>query len=122
MKVYKLSFGSVIILAPNLAEVIINEGVIIDELNVDEYHDFLLTNLDAPPFSLLVNKKHSYTYTFEAQKIIGKLKGIKNTAVVTSTTGALMSTEMLMHINSDVRDSVKIFNNREEALAYLKKE
>ena len=61
MKVYKLSFGSVIILAPNLAEVIINEGVIIDELNVDEYHDFLLTNLDAP-FSLLVNKKHSYTY------------------------------------------------------------
>ena len=121
MKVYKLSFGSVTILAPNLAEVVINEGVIMDELNIDEYHDFLLTNLDAP-FSLLVNKKHAYTYTFEAQKIIGKLKGIKTTAVVTSTTGALMSTEMLMHINNDVRDTVKIFKSREEALAYLKKE
>ncbi|WP_159019429.1 hypothetical protein [Algibacter sp. L3A6] len=121
MKVYKLSFGSVTIFSPNLAEVIINEGVIMDELNIDEYHDFLLTNLDAP-FSLLVNKKHAYTYTFEAQKIIGKLKGIKTTAVVTSTPGALMSTEMLMHINSAVRDSVKIFNSREEALAYLKKE
>ncbi|WP_405292209.1 hypothetical protein [Algibacter sp. Ld11] len=121
MKVYKLSFGSVIIINPNLAEVIINEGEVIDALKVDEYHDFLLSNLKAP-FSLLINKKYSYTYTFEAQKIIGGLNEIETMAVVPSSTGGLMSTEMLLHMNANLEGAVKIFITRDEALAYLKKE
>ncbi|MFD2725516.1 hypothetical protein [Hyunsoonleella rubra] len=63
MKEYKLSFGTIIVLKDNLAEVIINEGVVMNEVMVDIYHDFLLSYLKAP-FSLLINKKNSYSYTF----------------------------------------------------------
>ena len=66
MDIHKFNFGSIIILHDNVAEVIINEGVELTLEMINEYHDFLLTNLSSP-FFLLVNKIHSYTYSFEAQ-------------------------------------------------------
>lgn len=66
MSSHRLSFGIINILKNNLAEVIVDEGIVMDVVMIDEYHDFLLNTLDAP-FALLVNKKHSYTYTFSAQ-------------------------------------------------------
>ena len=72
MKIHVLSFCTIIIINPQLAEVIVAEGEIVDEAKVAEYHYFLLDNLFVP-FSLLINKIHPYTYTFEAQKNIGQL-------------------------------------------------
>lgn len=40
MKQYKLSFATINILRDNLAEVIVNEGVVMNEIMVDLYHDF----------------------------------------------------------------------------------
>tara|TARA_R110002050_G_scaffold80801_4_gene172821 strand:+ start:2036 stop:2293 length:258 start_codon:yes stop_codon:yes gene_type:complete len=57
MKSHRLSFGEIIILKDNLAEVIINEGVLMDIKIVEDYHQFLLTHLKAP-FSLLINKRY----------------------------------------------------------------
>ena len=66
MSKYKLSFGEIIILKPNLAEVIVDNDVEMDLEMVGEYHEFLLSKL-GHPFNLLINKVHQYTYTFEAQ-------------------------------------------------------
>ena len=44
MESYKLSFGVINILRNNLGEVIVNDGIVMDEVMVDEYHDFLLNN------------------------------------------------------------------------------
>ncbi|GAA4893525.1 hypothetical protein GCM10023311_17620 [Flaviramulus aquimarinus] len=118
---YKLSFGTIKILQNNLAEVIVNDGLVMDLVHVDEYHDFLLTNLDAP-FFLLINKKHSYSYTFEAQKVIGNLKEIKALAVVVGTNGGLMSTETLINMNKDDNWNIELFQKRDEALVWLEKE
>jgi len=118
MKNYKLTFGTISIINSRLAEVIVDDGIVFDEVMVDEYHDFLLTNLDAP-FSLLINKKHSYSYTFEAQKTIVNLKQIKAMAVYVGSSGALMSTETLIKMNENNNWNIMIFMKREEALDWL---
>mgnify|MGYP000339053195 CR=1 FL=1 len=81
-----------------MAEVIVDEGIEINEALVNEFHDFLLQKL-AAPFSLLINRKNSYSYTFKAQMAIGKLDEIKAMAVVADTSGGYMSTETLININ-----------------------
>lgn len=118
MKSYELPFATIIVLRNDLAEVIINEGVVMDELMVDMYHDFLLTHLKAP-FALLVNKKHSYSYTFEAQKTIASLKEISHIAVVVATHGALMSTETLININGSNKWNIRLFQERDLALNWV---
>jgi hypothetical protein len=121
MKSYKLSFGTIIITKENLAEVIINDGVVMDELMVDTYHDFLLSNLKHP-FSLLINKKHSYSYTFNAQKTIVNLKEINAMAVLYHNSGGLMSTETLINLNKNNNWNIQLFQSRDKALNWLEKQ
>ncbi|WP_100616185.1 hypothetical protein [Confluentibacter citreus] len=118
MKSYRLSFATILLLEKNLAEVIIDEGTIMDEIMVDEYHDFLLNNLSAP-FSLIINKKHCYSYTFEAQKTICNLKEIHLIAVVVTTNGALMSTQTLIKINEKNNWNIELFQERDLALEWI---
>ena len=121
MKSHQLSFGKIIILKPNLAEVIINEEVLMDLKMVDEYHTFLLTHLEAP-FSLLVNKKFSYAYTYKAQKTIATLKEIKAMSVVVEDFNAKISTNFLIGINKEHNWNIKTFRLRDEALEWLENE
>lgn len=118
MKSCKLSFGTINILRDNLAEIVVDEGVVMDEFLVDELHDFLQSSTK-PPRLVLVNKKHSYSYTFKAQITIMRLTEIKAIAVTHNSSGALMSTETLMSVNQDLRSKVKMFRSREEALSWL---
>ena len=118
MEIHTLSFCNVIIINSQLAEVIVTEGEVIDLDKVAEYHNFILDKLSSP-FSLLINKIHAYTYTFEAQKHIGQLKEIKALAIVAPTSGALMSTKILLHINGEVQHIIKLFKIRDEALDWL---
>ncbi|WP_298346287.1 hypothetical protein [uncultured Algibacter sp.] len=118
MSSHKLSFGTINILKNNLAEVIVDEGVVMDEVMIDEYHDFLLNTLDVP-FALLVNKKNSYTYTFTAQKNIVHLNEIKAIAVITKTSGAVMSTETLINVNGNINSNIKLFQERQSGLTWL---
>ena len=115
-KVYKLSFGTIITINNHLAEVIIDEGIEMDEHLVDAYHDFLLSHLKAP-FSLLINKKNSYSYTFEAQKIIANLEEIDNMAVLVGTLGSTLATKTIISLKE--RENIKIFVDRVEALDWL---
>lgn len=118
MKEYTLSFGTITVLKDDLAEVIINEGVVMNEIMVDLYHDFLLSYLKAP-FSLIINKKNSYSYTFEAQKIIANLKEIYAMAVIVGTNAAVMSTKTLMQINASNNWNIKLFRTKPEALEWI---
>ncbi|WOD42598.1 hypothetical protein [Hwangdonia lutea] len=121
MKICNLSFGKIVILSENLAEVIVDEGIVLDEIMVDEYHDFLLNSLEAP-FGILINKKNSYSYTFGAQKKILQLDEIKFRAVVTKTSAALMATKTLIATSGITQRNIKFFMDRETALIWLKKE
>ena len=118
-KSHNLSFATIIKLDKNLAEVIVNEGVVIDEYMTAEYHDFLQANLTSPSY-LLINKKYSYSYTFEAQKMIANLPEIKAMAVVVQTFGSIISTEALFNVNENKHSNVRIFEERKSALKWLK--
>ncbi len=118
MDLHELPFAKIIILRDDVAEVIINDGVEMDAAMVDEYHDFLLAHLHAP-FSLLVNKVNSYTYDFQAQEKLATLKQINAMAVVAYNRAARISTEMLATFPRDVDWNLRIFSNRDEALAWL---
>lgn len=121
MKSCRLSFGEIVLISDSLAEVIVDEGIVMDEVKIDEYHDFLLTHLKSS-FGLLVNKKYSYTYTFVAQKAIIGLQEVKAIAVVANTSGSVMSTETVININDNDNVNIKIFQERENALVWLQKE
>lgn len=118
MKSFRLSFATISILDKNLAEIIIDEGVIVDEVMVDEFHDFLLTNLVAP-FSLIINKENRYSYTFEAQTLICNLKEIHLIAVIANTSGSIMATETLVKLNEHNNWNIEMFKNRVSALEWI---
>ena len=48
---------------------------------VAQYHEFLLSHLQAP-FALLINKVNAYSYDFDAQEKLATLEQISATAVV----------------------------------------
>lgn len=121
MKTHQFRFGEITILKSNLAEVVISEGIVMDLEMVEEYHKFLLNNLIAP-FSLLVNKKFSYTYTFEAQRAIANLEAINAMAIVNHHYTSAMATEVLINMNRDNNWNIKLFKQRDEALEWLGKQ
>jgi len=118
MDLHELPFAKIIILRDDIAEVMINDGVRMNEEMVEQYHDFLLSHLRAP-FSLLVNKINSYTYDFHAQEKLATLKEINVMAVVAYNRVTKLTTETLASYPRDVKWNLEIFSNRDEALAWL---
>ena len=120
-KTNKLSFGQINKIQDNLVEVIINAGI---ELNMDmitEYHTWLLDNLDAP-FAILINKKHPYTYTFDAQVNIANLAEIKAMAVISYSKITEESTNVLISLPRKNKWNIRLFDSRNLALDWLQTE
>ena len=118
MKVYKLPFGTIEICAPSIAEVTFDEGVVLDEDAVNICHHYLINSLIAP-FSVLINKKCNYSFTFTAQQNIGNIAELKAMAVVIGTTGGALSAKTIMSINGALREKAKLFYKREIGLNWL---
>ena len=72
-----------------------------------------------PPFALIINKINSYTYDFHAQRKLATLKEINYMTVVAYTRMTRLTTESLAAIPREVNWNLKIFSNRDEALAWL---
>ena len=119
MKVFLLPFGKIKILQSNIAEVIINDAVVIDSEMVYTYRHLLQSHLKTP-FSLLINKEHGYSYTFDAQVAMGEMnQDIAFRAVVVYSLSAEMATQIVMDINKHNNWNIKIFRDRQEALDWL---
>ena len=118
MSLYELSFAKVISLSEDIAEVIVDGGVEMDEVMVDEYHACLLANFK-PPFSVLINKINAYTYGFQAQKKLATLKEINAIGVVSYNRITDISTEALASVSREVEWNMKVFSNREDAFSWL---
>jgi len=121
MTTYKLSFASIKILAPNLAEVIVDHGVEMTEAMVDEYHEFLLGHLSVP-FSLLINKINEYSYDFSAQEKLAAIPEIDRMAVIAYKPATVNVTRLMTKIPRDYQWRLEIFSGRETALAWLQED
>ena len=118
MNTHTFQFGKVIILHDSIVELIINEGIELTVEMLNEYHDFLIKNLHAP-FSVLINKIHSYTYSFEAQMNFLNLEQLKALGVVCYTRVSEMSTRLLHSMPRTFEWNLKIFNDRTKAYDWL---
>lgn len=119
MKVFLLPFGKINLLESNIAEIIINDGVVLDETMIIKYRKLLQSHLETP-FSLLINKEHGYSYTFGAQLAMGKLDDvIAFRAVVVYSNSAKMATQIVMDVNKNNNWQMKIFRERHLAIDWL---
>lgn len=113
-----LPFGHVQLLREDIAEVIIDEGVEMDLNMVKQYHQYLLDHLKAP-FSVLVNKRNAYTYTFEAQQALSALSQSYASAVVVYSRLSHISTDYVISLPHSRHWNINLFSNRQEALQWL---
>jgi len=118
MITHKLSFGEITLLQEDIAEVIVNDRVEFNLEMVAEYHEFLINKMKCP-FSLLINKLNSYTYTFEAQQHLATLTDINAMAVVSYSNITELTTKSLIQVSREINWKIKIFNEREVALQWL---
>ncbi|MCX7551906.1 hypothetical protein [Xanthomarina sp. F2636L] len=118
MKVINLSYGKIIVLQDDIAEVIINQGVVMDEEMIDHYHNLLRSKLKAP-FFLIINKKNAYTYNFLAQRNLATIKEIAAMAVIAYSQRTSMTTDMLDKLPRKETWNLRIFSDREEALKWI---
>ena len=118
MNLYELSFAKIIVLRDDIAEVIINDAVVMNAAMVEQYHEFLRSILTSP-FSLLINKINSYTYDFDAQIELATIGEINAMAVVAYSRITELTTESLASYPRSKKWNLEIFMNREDALAWL---
>jgi len=119
MDLHELSFAQITIHQDNnIAEVIVNNEIEITKKIVDEYQIFLYSHLQ-PPFSLLINKKNSYSYSFEGHQQLRSFKEISAIAVVVHNKVTMESTKLLASYPRDIPLNLEMFSNRDKAFNWL---
>lgn len=113
-----LKMGRIIKLSNELAEIIVDDGMVIDMDMVREYHTWIQNNL-SDPCLLLINKIYPYTYTFEAQNKIACLDQIRAMAVVVYNRISEVVTRDLASFPREHEWYIQIFDSRHDALLWL---
>ncbi|XPF94398.1 hypothetical protein ACM9HF_20695 [Colwellia sp. RE-S-Sl-9] len=120
-----LSFGFINILSENIAEIIINNNVVITLEMIDEYDQFLAEHFKED-FGLLINRINHYSFTFEAQLSIGSLEGLKAMAVIYYNEVSKESTSNILKAREVDNFNLKMFSGLElgwqSGLDWLNKE
>ncbi|WP_452599262.1 DUF7793 family protein [Pontimicrobium sp. MEBiC01747] len=120
MRAISLSFCKINFLDRNrVAEIIINDGELLNLKKITELHRVLLNQYSSNSFYLLINKKNSYCYTYKAQLRLADLSLIKAIAIVNYTKISELSTNYVMNFGKKSRIKHKSFYNRESALNWL---
>ena len=91
-----LTFSKVICLKKDkIAEIIVNEGELLCLKKISLLHETLLDEFKSN-FYLLINKKHSYCYTYEALLKLADVPTIKAIAIVNYSKISLESSNYIM--------------------------
>lgn len=118
MESYELSFCKIEILQKDIAEVIVNEGVDVNMDMVEEIHRCFLS-IFIHSFSLLINKKNSYSTQLDALIQFGTLKSINKIAIFAPNKMAKLSADFSADIPSSAALNIQVFTNRDDALIWL---
>lgn len=115
---HTLSFGSLIKINEHILEVIINEGVELNLLNVDEYHQWINEHFEDSCY-VLVNRLNAYSHTFEAQQIIGTLDKIKAIAIVAYSDFSFVVSQNIAQTPREKAWTIQVLNDKKSALIWL---
>ena len=115
---FHLQFGTVIKLADDLPEVIPADGNLVTVPMVEEYIEFVNQEFTTP-FRVLVNRKFSYTYDFDAQLLLSEMDHIRATAVLLYSKAAQVATDSMALFPREQEWKMQTFDDRDKALAWL---
>ena len=115
----RLSFCALHFIDHSIVEIIIDDGVEIDGEMVDEFFAAINGQMNEE-ISILLNKERKYSYKFDALiKLSGSTK-IRNMGVVTYDALSKSTVLYMMDRFNKSNKNVKIFDNRGDALSWLK--
>ena len=125
MQKHRLSFAHINIINNQIAEIIVDDGVVVSLEMIEEHDDFLTTIFDGE-FGVLVNKINNYHYSPEAQLIMGSIENIVAVAVVNYTTQDKQSSKEIIDKRFMDQLNIKIFSGlelgRQQAITWLQQE
>lgn len=78
---HQLSYATVKIIADNLAEVVVNNNIMITLEMVEEFEEFVSATFKQP-FALIINKINTYNYSFEAMSCMASNENLVAMAVI----------------------------------------
>jgi len=125
MQKHRLSFAEVNIISDDIVEVIIDEGVEVSIEMVEEYDNFLACIFNGD-YGVLINKINNYSYSAEAQFIMGSAEDIVAIAAVNYNEQGKQSSKAIAGIRIVDQLNVKAFSGLElgwqQAMTWLQNE
>lgn len=122
---HRLSFGYFNILAENILEVIVDDGVELTLEMLEESHQFVDDHFSCE-FAMLVNKVNNYSYSYEAQLSLGSYAGLKAIAFVCFSSDDSENIAKLLKMRAIDALNAQLFSGLElgwqQAFSWLQKE
>jgi len=115
MELENLEFGVFKEIEPQIVEIIINEGVVLDGEKIQEIEESLLEKYGGR-YALLVNRKNHYSHTHESMMKVARLKNLAAIAILVYEHFAKQAAV----IHELYQQNVSIFDDREKALTWLR--
>ena len=109
---HRLSFGYFTLLAENIVEVTIDEGIELSLEMIEESDIFFKAHIFGS-FGMLINMVNKYTYSYEAKLSIGSYEGLKAIAFVYYTDKSRINVEELNAVRANDKWNSRIFSGRE---------
>ena len=116
LNTYRLNFGEVLHYADGLVELIADEGLVATYQDVSEMFEFFEI-LEPRPQAALVNRKHDYSLSFEAQRCIKAYKGVRFVAILTHSRLAYLAARFAISRFF----KIGVFMDRKDAMAWLRR-
>lgn len=122
---HRLSFGYFTLLAENIVEVVIDDGIKLSLEMVEECDQFFKAHIFGE-FGMLINRINEYSYSYEAQLSIGSYQGLKAIAFVYYTDECKTLFEQLNVTRANDNWNSRLFSGLElewqQALNWLEQE
>lgn len=116
MTLDKLTFGTYIEIEANIVEVIINEGVELTKKMIQQAEEALLEKYGSDSYALLVNRVNPYSHTVGSMQQVAKMKNLAAIAILVYSDSAKHAAS----IHELFQKNIRVFENREESIAWLK--
>lgn len=117
----KLPFGKINILREDLAEIVIDDDVEVS-LDAVQHAEAVLVDHMQAPFSLLFDKRHDYSFNFQAQRAMGVFPELNAIAVVCYRSSSKLAIDALAKMRRSKPWKLKIFEEKSDALEWLRAE
>ena len=115
MKLEDLEFGDLKEIEPQIVEVIINEGIVLDGEKIERIEERLLEKY-SNRYALLVNRKNHYSHTHESMMRVARLRNLAGIAILVYEDFA----KQVALIHELYQRNVEVFDDRGKAITWLR--